>query len=144
MIEVLGEDHLLLPGLVVSGLAANDRVKYLLTLLQAARTSADGDADATDVRDERLATGVEDSQLDRVVADSVLESDARYRIPGAQTLARRLVLARSYVVRAARSAVGSEISNRGTRTENEKLLLRQCGKSEPVSSSLTVSPEANL
>jgi hypothetical protein len=87
---------------------------------------------------------LEDSQLDRVVADSVLESDARYRIPGAQTLARRLVLARSYVVRAARSAVGSEISNRGTRTENEKLLLRQCGKSEPVSSSLTVSPEANL
>jgi pyruvate,orthophosphate dikinase len=91
MIEVLGEAQLLLPGLVGSALAANDRVKYLLTLLQAARSGADGAVGVSGLRDERLASGVEDRELDRLVGGSTHEPDGRYRIPGAQTLARRTI-----------------------------------------------------
>ena len=58
IIETLGERELLLPDLMSRALSANDRVKYLLTLLQGARAAADGDADASDLREERLASGV--------------------------------------------------------------------------------------
>ena len=88
MIATLGETRLLLPGLVTDALAANDRVKYLLTLVQAARSAADGVGDQSTLREERVACGVEDSRLDRVVAQSVREPDGRYRVPGAQRLAR--------------------------------------------------------
>ncbi len=88
MIATLGESQLLLPGLLTAGLAANDRVKYLLTLVQAARAAADGVGDQGALRDERLGCGVEDSRLDRVVPASVREPDGRYRVPGAQRLAR--------------------------------------------------------
>ena len=87
IIATLGESQLLLPGLVTSGLAANDRVKYLLALMQAGCAGADGVGDQSTLREERVACGVEDSRLDGVVADSVREPDGRYRIPGADKLA---------------------------------------------------------
>jgi hypothetical protein len=40
ILKELGEDELLLPELVNAALAANDRIKYYFTLLQAARSSA--------------------------------------------------------------------------------------------------------
>lgn len=83
IIRELGEDELLLPELVQRGLAANDRVKYLLALLQAARAAADGAA-ASDLREERVAAGVHDPALDRVVAASTRAPDGLYRVPGAQ------------------------------------------------------------
>ena len=88
MIATLGESQLLLPRLVTGGLAANDRVKYLLTLVQGARAAADGVGDQSTLRDERIACGVEDTQLDRVIANSTREPDGRYRVPGAERLAR--------------------------------------------------------
>ena len=90
MIELLGEGHLLLPGLLARALAANDRVKYLLTLLQTARSAADGAVDASSLREERLACGVDDPLLDRVVAESARERGV-YRIPGAEALATRAI-----------------------------------------------------
>ncbi|MGZ4349470.1 MAG: DUF47 family protein [Solirubrobacteraceae bacterium] len=91
MIDALGEDHLLLPGLIGAALAANDRVKYLLTLLQSARACADGTGGPTSLREERLASGIDDIALDRVVSESTRQPDGAYRIPGAQALARRAV-----------------------------------------------------
>ena len=91
MIAALGEDQLLLPGLLSGALAANDRVKYLLTLLQSARSAADGTGGATSLRDERLACGVDDSQLDRVVSESAPERHGSYRVPGAERLSERAV-----------------------------------------------------
>jgi hypothetical protein len=41
IIDELGEQELLLPALVNEALAANDRAKYLMTLLQAARSHAE-------------------------------------------------------------------------------------------------------
>ena len=88
IIATLGESELLLPDLVSRALSANDRVKYLLTLLQSARAAADGDADASDLHEERLASGVSDLSLDRVVHASVRRDDDSYAIPGAAELAR--------------------------------------------------------
>ena len=88
IIEELGEGELLLPELVHRALAANDRVKYLLTLLQTARAAADG-AQESDLREERLASGVEDPALDRVVADSARAGEGAYRIPYAAKIVRQ-------------------------------------------------------
>jgi pyruvate,orthophosphate dikinase len=91
MIEALGVHQLLLPGLVADALVANDRVKYLLTLLQTARVAADGGGSRTALREERLACGIEDEALDRVVPASAREPDGRYRIPRSEALAQGAV-----------------------------------------------------
>ncbi|MFI5042383.1 MAG: hypothetical protein ACHQNA_11140, partial [Acidimicrobiales bacterium] len=68
VVDELGERVLLLPSLVNRGLEANDRAKYLLTLLQAARAHADDPAGPfSALREERLAAGVPDEQLDEVI-----------------------------------------------------------------------------
>jgi uncharacterized protein Yka (UPF0111/DUF47 family) len=77
----LGEEALLLPGLVNEALAANDRAKYLLTLLQAARGHADQpEAIGTDFKQERLACGIAED-FDGVVERSRREGPGTYRIP---------------------------------------------------------------
>lgn len=91
MIRLLGEERLLLPSLISSALEANERVKYLLALVQAARTAADGATRIGNLRDERLAAGVRDAALDAVVEGSARVEDGRYRIPGAGELAHRAV-----------------------------------------------------
>ena len=83
----LGERVLLLPSLVNRGLEANDRAKYLLTLLQAARAHADEPAGAfSSLRDERLAAGIADVELDDVVARSRRVEQDLYVIPGVRDL----------------------------------------------------------
>jgi len=90
IIRKLGEDELVLPELLRHALAANDRVKYLLTLLQTARSAADG-ADEPDLREERIAAGVQDPTLDRVVHASARVVDGSYRIPRAERLVHEAV-----------------------------------------------------
>ena len=78
----LNERTLLLPSLVNTALAANDRVKYRFTLLQTAQSHAERpDVPSTTLRTERMAAGVRDSSLDQVVSSSVKVDGARYRIP---------------------------------------------------------------
>jgi CHAD domain-containing protein/uncharacterized protein Yka (UPF0111/DUF47 family) len=78
----LGEHELLLPGLVNEALAANDRAKYLMTLLQVARDRADNpDLTVTDLKQERLASCIADGELDLVVQDSRREGPNAYFIP---------------------------------------------------------------
>src|ERR1039458_1818131 len=91
IIATLGESELLLPDLISRALSANDRIKYLLTLLQSARAAADGDADASDLREERLASGVSDLSLDRVVHASVQRDDGSYAILGVSRSEERRV-----------------------------------------------------
>jgi hypothetical protein len=88
----LGEQHLQLPTLVNEALAANDRAKYLMTLLQAAREHADHpDAPATRLEQERLACGVADANLDAVVQSSCKEGPDLYHIPRASSIHQALV-----------------------------------------------------
>ena len=91
IVSELGEQELLLPALVNEGLAANDRAKFYLTLLQAARDHADHpDGAATDLTQERLACEVGDADLDTVVARSRKEGPDAYFIPALRRVHDRL------------------------------------------------------
>jgi uncharacterized protein Yka (UPF0111/DUF47 family) len=82
MLVELGEQDLLLPTLVNLALAANDRAKYLLTLLQAARQHAEHpEGVALDLRRERIESGTDDATLDRVVGTSQSAPGDRIEIP---------------------------------------------------------------
>lgn len=86
LIETLGEDSLILPAQIESGLAANDRLKYYLTLLQVARSHADQpDQPASSLKPERLVAGIRDSALDLVVGATHKEG-LSYRLPGSNHL----------------------------------------------------------
>jgi len=91
IVEVLGEQALLLPSLLNRALAANDRAKYRFSLLQTAVAHADDpNAPISALRREREVSGIPDASLDAVVAGSdVLEADA-YRIPQADGICRGL------------------------------------------------------
>src|SRR5450830_1257768 len=91
IIGSLGEKQLLLPGLVQSGLAANDRVKYYFTLLQLAQEQcAQPAANPPDLAREREASGVADTEFDGVIAASRSLPGGRCRIPGAAQLLGRI------------------------------------------------------
>jgi hypothetical protein len=82
MTEILGEVALALPTQIEAGLAANDRLKYYFTLLQVARSHADRpDHKAPSLKQERLVAGINDSALDRTIADTRTEGLA-YRLSG--------------------------------------------------------------
>jgi uncharacterized protein Yka (UPF0111/DUF47 family) len=87
IIEALGENELILPALVNRALAANDRAKYLFTLLQMAKSHADfPDAEFTDLSQERSASGVADASFDSVVANSRKLAKEVYRIEQARRI----------------------------------------------------------
>jgi uncharacterized protein Yka (UPF0111/DUF47 family) len=82
IIKELGESELLLPELVNSALVANDRVKYFFTLLQTARARADQPTQAfSDLQSEREAAGLDEPDLDSVVANAAKGEAGDYRIP---------------------------------------------------------------
>lgn len=89
ILDSLNEQALLLPGLVNRALTANDRVKYRFTLLQAAQAHAERpDAVTSSLRAERLAAGVQDATLDRVVSDAERIGEGRYRVPQSARIVR--------------------------------------------------------
>lgn len=82
IVAALGESHLLLPFLLNEALAANDRAKYRLTLLQSAKAHADfPEAAYSDLRMERLASGITDGTYDEVVAETVRRGPDIYAMP---------------------------------------------------------------
>jgi uncharacterized protein Yka (UPF0111/DUF47 family) len=91
IIDVLGERRLLLPSLLNAALVANDRAKYLLTLLQMAKAHADSpDKPFSDLRTERLACGLMDASYDDVVAESMRRGSDTYAIPRLRELCASL------------------------------------------------------
>lgn len=89
ILNSLNERTLLLPSLVNMALAANDRVKYRFTLMQTAWSHAERpDAPSTSLRSERMAAGVQDTNLDQVVSSSVKVGGGGYRIPGSPRIIR--------------------------------------------------------
>ena len=92
IISSLGEKQLLLPGLVQSGLAANDRVKYFFTLLQLAKEQCEQPAaNPADLQREREASGVRESEFDSVIAESRGLPGGRCRVPGAAAVLARVL-----------------------------------------------------
>lgn len=87
IIDALGERKLLLPAQVNAALAANDQAKYLFTLLQMAKSHADRpDGPFSNLRQERLISGLDDEELDHVVEHSEPGADGEYRVPGAERI----------------------------------------------------------
>ena len=82
IVSELGENPLLLPAYVEQALAANNRVKYLFTLLQEARRFADHpETGATDLRAERTAADVSDTAFDSIIANTQKTAGNNYYIP---------------------------------------------------------------
>lgn len=82
IVAALGESRLLVPILLNEALAANDRAKYRLTLLQTAKAHADApEVVISDLRLERIACGITDSSYDVVVAGTVKRGAETYAMP---------------------------------------------------------------
>lgn len=87
IVEALGESKLVLPRLVNEALAANDRIKYRLSLLQSARRHADHPGEVPhSLHAERLQAGLDDAALDRFVSEAEGDAAGAYRMPGARGL----------------------------------------------------------
>ena len=85
VLEQLGEAALILPDLISRSLASNDRIKYLLALLQTAREHAEHPERAVpSLQTEREASGVDEVSLDAVVAGSSREGEEWLHIPHAR------------------------------------------------------------
>lgn len=71
ILAAIGENDLQPVTRLNAALAANDRVKFCFSLLQMALSHAEHpDQPAATLRQERLACGINDAQLDTVVADA--------------------------------------------------------------------------
>jgi uncharacterized protein Yka (UPF0111/DUF47 family) len=91
ILEQIGERSLLLPELINQGLAANDRLKFYLTLLQTAYAHASSaGGQLPDLRNEREAAGIADETLDAVVGNSRMLSPTVVHIPGAGAILERI------------------------------------------------------
>ncbi len=112
----LGEAKLVLPRLVNEALAANDRIKYRLSLLQSARRHADRPGEAPhSLHAERLQAGIEDPSLDRFVSDAEVAGEGTYRLRGARRLlagVRQDLEAMLAPVRAAEPLLAAEVHMR--------------------------------
>jgi uncharacterized protein Yka (UPF0111/DUF47 family) len=87
ILEELGETALLLPQLINRALAANDRIKYVLTLFQSARDHADHpDTVSPSFQRERLASGVDDASFDTVVSSTTRDARNVLHMPQAARL----------------------------------------------------------
>lgn len=94
VVAELGEPALLLPAAVNRGLEANGRAKYLLSLLQTARAWADAPSPpCPTLHEERVAAGVADPDLDRVVDGARRLAPDTYAVPGAARIHHELVTA---------------------------------------------------
>jgi hypothetical protein len=87
IIEKIGESGVLLPELITRGLAAHDRLKFYLTLLQTAYTHALAPSKPVpNMRTQREASGVDDALLDRVIEGSVDRGSGTVYIPAGCTI----------------------------------------------------------
>jgi len=83
IVEPFSEAGLFLPELISRGLGARDRLKYYVSLLQAAHIYAQAPHHpAPTLRSEREASGISDEMLDQIVAASRTITSDLIRIPG--------------------------------------------------------------
>lgn len=87
IVQELGEGSLLLPGLLADALAANDRLKLGLTLLQQAAAHATHPASTVNaLTAERRAAGLSDPQYDATIVGAQAMGGDRLHVPGARAL----------------------------------------------------------
>ena len=87
IVDVLGERALVLPVLLTTALVANERAKYILTLLHMTASQAENpQASAPSLRQEREACGIAERGFDHAVAQAEHDGSGNYHIPGARRL----------------------------------------------------------
>jgi uncharacterized protein Yka (UPF0111/DUF47 family) len=90
VLAAIGETGLSRAAAVNAALSANDRLKYVLSLLQMAAAHADApDQSPASLKRERLACGIEEPALDGFTAAADRQGSA-YRMPGAARLLARI------------------------------------------------------
>jgi uncharacterized protein Yka (UPF0111/DUF47 family) len=90
VLAAIGENGLQRPAAVNAALAANDRVKYALSLLQMAAAHADQPAQPpAAMKRERVACGIDDESLDNLTAAARRQGSC-YVIPGVGRLLDRI------------------------------------------------------
>ena len=90
ILAAIGEHGLQPAASLNAGLAANDRVKYAFSLLQMALAHADHpEQAASTLKQERIACGIDDPELDTVVAAS-RSIGKSCRVPGAAGIMARI------------------------------------------------------
>ena len=88
IVERLGESAVLLPALIEEGLAANDRLKIRLTMLQEAAAQASSPSRATPSLDrERRSVGLADPAFNETVSAARPIDANAFLAPGAELLA---------------------------------------------------------
>ncbi|MFZ0694222.1 MAG: hypothetical protein WAN51_08755 [Alphaproteobacteria bacterium] len=92
VVERLGEKAVLLPALIGDALAANDRIKLRLSLLQEAASHArTPNGEPRSFRAERQAAGLDTPSLDSFVAGARALSPTRLFMPGASELVAGMI-----------------------------------------------------
>lgn len=87
IIERLGETDILLPSLIAEGLAANDRIKARLSVMQAAgRHACDPNAIHFDLADECRNAGIDPMPMEALVTGASLLAGERITAPGLSNL----------------------------------------------------------
>ena len=90
VLAVIGEEGLSRPAAVNAALAANDRIKFALTLLQMAAAHADQpEQPVASLQHERIACGINDPSMDNL-AEAAHRIGSRYHIPGVARLLERI------------------------------------------------------
>ena len=83
IVEQLGQSDLLLPSRIAEGLAANDRVKVRLSVLQAAGSRAGNpDGEKFALAEECRAIGIDPVAMEKLVDRAALSIDGRMTAPG--------------------------------------------------------------
>ena len=91
ILDEVADELLELPALLRRALEANERAKYLLSLLQTAKAHADDPSlQHTSLRAERIAAGVLDSEFDQIVERSQRIDEEHYQIPHASRVLESL------------------------------------------------------
>ncbi|HWB14651.1 MAG TPA: hypothetical protein VG826_35840 [Pirellulales bacterium] len=125
IVAELGEVSLTLPNLVNAALLANDRAKYLIALLQSAKSHADHpESGAIDLKAERRTCGIDEIEFDAVAERSCALGD-RYSIP----LARRvydLLVDQVRLMIVPTQADGSIAADSGSTERNYERRLEAC------------------
>ncbi len=121
IVEEIGDS--LLPNLVNTALVANDRAKYLMTLLQTAREHADNPhGQLTNLNQERMSCGIEDPEFDTVVQRSAQVDGGLYRIPEVARIQKQIVDNLQAMIVPIQTAASSIDAGNGRPTEYQRRL----------------------
>jgi len=124
IIEQLGQTDILLPSLIAEGLAANDRVKVRLSVVQtASRHARDPKGVRFDLMDECRAAGIDPMPMEALVNRASLLADEQITAPGLGNLGDAIWDDVATMVRAAKA---------GDAAQGEALLARLLRSKQPA------------